>query len=49
VSLRVWTGGWMGREANRSAGEFKLQEQSHGGNCSVQGGASLVAADVQWM
>lgn len=25
----------MGREANRIAGEFKLQEQSHCGNCSV--------------
>lgn len=28
----------MRREANRSAVEFKLQEQSHSGNCSVRAG-----------
>lgn len=39
----------MEREATRSAREFKLQEQSQCGNCSVQGGASLMVAGAQRM
>lgn len=52
VSLRVWdrwADGKGGNEERRSAREFKLQEQSQCGNCSVQGGASLMVAGAQRM
>lgn len=53
VSLRVWTGGRRRREANRSAAEFKLEEQSHSGNCSVRAGLAywlqkLLGSEGHW-